>query len=484
MCMSGGCGGRARAHVLVCKCDECMYVAHYILSLYLAHFSLSLRPSLSLYTCVLGWGGVGGWGWVGGYSLLRDTEELEREECLFACRDARFIVFNLFALCCWHIAEYLGVGCVAVTPYLMPSAASSPHRVRAYFASHPTLQRVALLLRRNQTMRDAVADLPRGPCYGSACAVTSSLRLSSSSSSSSSLSSMSSCASSSPPPFYSPSQTSSSSSSAPPAATTAVPLAFPMACWDEVEFWMWPLFSPSHCRWRRERLELSPIPFADCLPLELRRRPRDGGVGEERREDALGGEALAVAVEGETAVASPAAARSTPLLLGFSNAVQPPEGFWPPSVHVTGFWYPGPRPPPDADPRQQQQQGQETLGVASNVAGTSLTDRRETRITADPSATPPQPRLARHDPDGGEAVAHLPPLHPNSLRAPTCTFPRSLSLASELSAFLCGSSDGRQAFAGPVFISLGSMAAVGLLADPGMHARSCLYACVHYQYLL
>jgi hypothetical protein len=51
--------------------------------------------------------------------LLRDTE---RQECLEACMGSTLIVFNLFALAAWHIAEYLRVPCIAVSPYAMPSS--------------------------------------------------------------------------------------------------------------------------------------------------------------------------------------------------------------------------------------------------------------------------------------------------------------------------------------------------------------------------
>ena len=55
------------------------------------------------------------------YNQLTDGELLRAEVacCLSASRDSDIIVFNLFALEGWHIANHLSVPCVAATGWIM-----------------------------------------------------------------------------------------------------------------------------------------------------------------------------------------------------------------------------------------------------------------------------------------------------------------------------------------------------------------------------
>ena len=57
---------------------------------------------------------------------------MHRAEIVTACTGSVFIVFNLFALEAFHVAEALRVPCVAVSPYIMPT--SMPAIVKRQFA--------------------------------------------------------------------------------------------------------------------------------------------------------------------------------------------------------------------------------------------------------------------------------------------------------------------------------------------------------------
>lgn len=141
----------------------------------------------------------------------------EWRECAEACRGASLIVFNLFALAGWHIAESLSVPSVALSPYLF--ASSPPHWFKSCFRNErPQLYK---LLRQAPVGRVG---------------------------------------------------------------------------WGELEHWMWPLFAE----------EWDPFRALLGLPAPL-------------QDDTL----------------PPA----TPLVYGMSPAVCPPPGYWPSSVHLTGFWF-------------------------------------------------------------------------------------------------------------------------------------------------
>ncbi|XP_068651642.1 sterol 3-beta-glucosyltransferase UGT80A2 isoform X2 [Aristolochia californica] len=77
-------------------------------------------------------------------------------------------------------------------------------------------------------------------------------------------------------------------------------------CWKDVIHWMWPLFTEEWGSWRSEFLSLSPCPFTDPvtgLPM-----------WHDREQSPL-------------------------LLYGFSKEVVECPAYWPPSVHVCGFWF-------------------------------------------------------------------------------------------------------------------------------------------------
>lgn len=75
--------------------------------------------------------------------------------------------------------------------------------------------------------------------------------------------------------------------------------------WREVEHWLWPLFTDSWQRWRREALGLPAVPF------------------------------LAEARAGAPLPPAP------PLLYGLPELLVPRPGYWPDSVHTCGFWLDG-----------------------------------------------------------------------------------------------------------------------------------------------
>ncbi|KAG9456864.1 hypothetical protein H6P81_001372 [Aristolochia fimbriata] len=77
-------------------------------------------------------------------------------------------------------------------------------------------------------------------------------------------------------------------------------------CWKDVLHWMWPLFTEEWGYWRSEILSLSPCPFTDPvtgLPM-----------WHDREQSPL-------------------------LLYGFSKEVVECPAYWPPNVHVCGFWF-------------------------------------------------------------------------------------------------------------------------------------------------
>ncbi|CAN0460443.1 unnamed protein product, partial [Discosporangium mesarthrocarpum] len=84
--------------------------------------------------------------WKGGAESNRlEVEANRRQEdaCELACRGAGLIMYNLFAMEAFHIAESMKVPCVVCQPYLMPTPMpnSFPHRMRR---AHPQLYRQLL----------------------------------------------------------------------------------------------------------------------------------------------------------------------------------------------------------------------------------------------------------------------------------------------------------------------------------------------------
>ncbi|XP_020572535.1 sterol 3-beta-glucosyltransferase UGT80B1 isoform X2 [Phalaenopsis equestris] len=77
-------------------------------------------------------------------------------------------------------------------------------------------------------------------------------------------------------------------------------------CWNDVEHWMWPLFTEEWGTWRSDCLHLSPLPFMDPvtnLPIWHKR------------------------------------VKSPLLLYGFSKEIVECPGYWPSNAHVCGFWF-------------------------------------------------------------------------------------------------------------------------------------------------
>ena len=62
----------------------------------------------------------------------------EYEPVILAATGACGVLFNLFALGAWHIAEMLGVPCVAASPCIIPYTPPSAFEER-FRAAHPVL---------------------------------------------------------------------------------------------------------------------------------------------------------------------------------------------------------------------------------------------------------------------------------------------------------------------------------------------------------
>ena len=150
----------------------------------------------------------------------------EFEPVILAATGACGVLFNLFALGAWHIAEMLGVPCVAASPCIIPYAPPSTFEEQ-FRAELPVL----------------LDRLEHGH------------------------------------------------------------LGTSIIGWAHVVHWMWPLWSERWGTWRRERLGLSEAPLSAC--------------------------------NDDRTVPLP---HATPLLVGVSTAVVAPPAYWPPSVHVCGFW--------------------------------------------------------------------------------------------------------------------------------------------------
>ncbi|CAL9102025.1 unnamed protein product [Musa textilis] len=79
-----------------------------------------------------------------------------------------------------------------------------------------------------------------------------------------------------------------------------------MVNWKDVVHWMWPIFTEDWGRWRSEYLKLSPVPFMDPVTnLPAWHMHVDSPI----------------------------------LLYGFSKEIVEYPGYWPPNIHVCGFWF-------------------------------------------------------------------------------------------------------------------------------------------------
>lgn len=177
------------------------------------------------------------------------AEESHREEVLSACQAAlgcrlmgggavaatsagpRLLIFNLFALECFSVAEALRVPCAAASPCLVPNAPPAGFQ-RRFQAAHPQLYRRLREAGDGQGARVA----GWGRAYVSACCRFLSCHLS--------------------PPHI--------------PAVLASPASFVPASavgWAEVAHWMWPLLNSERWgAWRHHRLSLPSMPFSAVPP--------------------------------------------------------------------------------------------------------------------------------------------------------------------------------------------------------------------------
>ena len=66
------------------------------------------------------------------------------EDIITSCDGAELIVFNLFAMSAYHVAEWRGVACAAVSPYMIPydkPSTFSKSFANAYPHLHQKLER-------------------------------------------------------------------------------------------------------------------------------------------------------------------------------------------------------------------------------------------------------------------------------------------------------------------------------------------------------
>jgi UDP:flavonoid glycosyltransferase YjiC (YdhE family) len=136
--------------------------------------------------------------------------DVERDQCLEACHDASLIIFNLFTLCGWHIAECLGIPCICAQPYIIPQAPPSWFEA-SFMTEYPLLYRA---LQASSARDHATAFVA-------------------------------------------------------PADSLPQPGSIPLhrLSWREIENWMWPLFAEDVCRWRRRHLFLPEVPFQPLRTL-------------------------------------------------------------------------------------------------------------------------------------------------------------------------------------------------------------------------
>ncbi|CAM9245428.1 unnamed protein product, partial [Phaeothamnion confervicola] len=64
----------------------------------------------------------------GGASAFRGAAPIQERACIAACAGASVLLFNLFALEGWHIAEARGIPCAVLHPYLIPTPTPTAFR--------------------------------------------------------------------------------------------------------------------------------------------------------------------------------------------------------------------------------------------------------------------------------------------------------------------------------------------------------------------
>lgn len=197
--------------------------------------------------------------------------------CAEACSTRALILFNVFALEGFHIAEALGVPCLAASPCLVPYAMPAAFE-RRFRQANPSLY---------QALK-AADEHRQQPVAGA-------------------------------------------NSSAANIGSTGIAGS---VGWAEVRHWLWPLFTERWGAWRHHRLGLPAVPYSDCPPgvplppapaLLYGEGPCSGSCCHLRPSVCWS----------DTMMLACLAPR---LLSGVSESVVPRPGFWPSTVHMCGYW--------------------------------------------------------------------------------------------------------------------------------------------------
>jgi hypothetical protein len=239
------------------------------------------------------------------------------------------IVFNLFAMLAYHIAESLSIPCMAVSPYIIPT--SSPYWFKSQFAAREPLLFNLLNTKHRVTIHDA--SLPN-----TVAAVEPSTSVSIG---------------------RGKADEERQGREALDTSVTAGATSWSdvltrcryeprVITWSEVELWMWPLFADHYSIWRQRYLQLSPFPLLDprtdepftCSSptlssisdsavnsLSLTANNSSNEANNDDDDDVLSfHEAARYALP-----------PSCPLIYGMSPSVFARPGYWPSTVELTGM---------------------------------------------------------------------------------------------------------------------------------------------------